>query len=365
MTNYEIIKQNTIFVFMQKLRYLLFPITIIYIGITMFRNWLYKVRIKRSFKFSLPVINIGNLSVGGTGKTPHTEYLIKLLKDTHHLATLSRGYGRKEFGFKIADHKTTSKQIGDEPLQFYKKFGTDITVAVESDRVKGVMDICYQKEDVDLVLLDDAYQHRSIQPGFNILLTDFNRPFYSDYVLPVGDLRELRQGKNRADIILMTKCPNFNEIDKTEIIHKIKPASTQTVFFSKVIYGDVYKFNTFKPIENPKENVILVTGIAKPNPLLNYLKKYYNVLEHCKYTDHYRFKEKDIDDISNLLVKFAELDPIIITTEKDAMRLIGCQFEEKIKQQPWCYQTITVEIDEKDKFDKLIFDYVQKNRRDY
>jgi len=331
----------------------------------MFRNWLYKVNIKRSFKFSIPVINIGNLSVGGTGKTPHTEYLIKLLKDSHQLATLSRGYGRKEFGFKIADEKTTSRQIGDEPLQFYKKFGTDITVAVESDRVKGVMDICYEKEATDLVLLDDAFQHRSIQPGFNILLTDYSRPFYSDYVLPVGDLRELRRGKDRADIIVMTKCSDFESLNKIELTKKINPTKHQSVFFSKVVYGDVYELNTFKVTDNAKKNIILVTGIAKPNPLLNYLKKSYNVIEHCKFTDHYRFKEKDIDDISNLLIKFAELDPIIITTEKDAMRLIGCKYETKVKQQPWFYQTITVELDDKEKFDKLILDYVQENRRDY
>jgi len=350
---------------MQKLRYLLFPITIVYIIITMFRNWLYKVKIKRSFKFSIPVINVGNLSVGGTGKTPHTEYLIKLLKDSHHLATLSRGYGRKEFGFKIADEKTTSRQIGDEPLQFYKKFGEDITVAVESDRVKGVMDICYEKEETDLVLLDDAFQHRSIQPGFNILLTDYNRPFYNDYVLPVGDLRELRRGKNRADIIILTKCSDFKSLNELELTKKINLAKHQSLFFSKVVYGDVYELNTFKVVDNTKKNIILVTGIAKPNPLLNYLKKNYNVLEHCKFTDHYRFKEKDIDDISNLLIKFADLDPIIITTEKDAMRLIGCEFEVKVKGQPWFYQTITVELDDKEKFDKLILDYVQENRRDY
>ena len=350
---------------MQKLRFLLFPFTIVYIIITMFRNWLYKVNIKRGFKFSIPVINIGNLSVGGTGKTPHTEYLIKLLKDSHHLATLSRGYGRKEFGFKIADNETTSRQIGDEPLQFYKKFGEDITVAVESDRVKGVMDVCYAKENTDLVLLDDAYQHRAIQPGFNILLTDYNRPFYTDYVLPVGDLRELRSGKNRADIIIMTKCGDFEDLNKTELIKKIGPNSNQSVFFSKVVYGDVYELNSFEIVEKPKKNIILVTGIAKPNPLLKYLKKSYNVLEHCKFTDHYRFKEKDIDDISNLLIKFAELDPIIITTEKDAMRLIGSEFESKVNQQPWFYQTITVELNDKEKFDKLILDYVQENRRDY
>lgn len=351
---------------MQKLRFLLFPISIVYALVTMFRNWLYKVRLKRSFKFSIPIINVGNLSVGGTGKTPHTEYLIRLLKDSHHLATLSRGYGRKEFGFKIADENSTARQIGDEPLQFYKKYGNEITVAVESNRVKGVMDVCYNKEETNLVLLDDAYQHRSIQPGFNILLTDFSRPFYSDYILPVGDLRELRSGKKRADVIIVTKCPDSELINKSELINRIKPNSKQSVFFSRIVYEPV--LTALSPNNSPLsrgENIILVTGIAKPNPLLNYLKKNYNILEHCKFNDHYQFKEKDIHDIHNLLVKFADSDPMIVTTEKDAMRLVGSSFEKEINQKPWFYQAITVEIDEKEEFDAKILKYVQENRRDY
>ena len=159
---------------MNWLRFLLFPFALIYMLITVVRNWLYKVRIKRGFRFSLPIINIGNLSMGGTGKTPHTEYLIRLLKDTHNMATLSRGYGRKVYGFQLADELSTAFSIGDEPMQFQTKFGTDITVAVDADRVNGVTEICYQKPETDLVLLDDAYQHRSIHPGFNILLTDYN-----------------------------------------------------------------------------------------------------------------------------------------------------------------------------------------------
>ena len=351
---------------MHNLRYLLFPFSMLYAAITMFRNWLYKVRLKRSFKFSIPIINVGNLSVGGTGKTPHTEYLIRLLKDTHQLATLSRGYGRKEFGFKIADDNSTSRQIGDEPLQFYKKYGKGITVAVEADRVKGVMDICYQKEDTDLVLLDDAYQHRSIQPGFNILLTDYSRPFFRDYIMPVGDLRELRSGKKRSDLIIVTKCPDFETIEKSSLIKKIKPLDGQKVFFSKVVYDPILKpLNQSHSLALASKNIILVTGIAKSLPLLNYLKKEYNVLEHCKFNDHYQFKEKDITDIHNLLVKFVDLNPIIVTTEKDAMRLVGSAFEKETNHKPWYYQGITIEIDDKEGFDKKILKYVQENRRDY
>jgi tetraacyldisaccharide 4'-kinase len=351
---------------MKYLRFILFPISLIYIVITSFRNWLFDVKIKREFRFSLPIINIGNLSMGGTGKTPHTEYLIRLLKNNHKLATLSRGFGRKEFGFKIADDESTSKQIGDEPLQFYKKFGKDITVAVESDRVKGVMDICYAKEETDLVLLDDAYQHRAINPGFNILLTDYNKPFFSDYVLPVGNLRELRKGKKRADVIVVTKCVDFESVDKGYLIDKIRPNNGQKVYFSKVVYGLIQPFNTeMSSLNNSSQNVILVTGIASPKPLFDHLHKTHDILEHCKFNDHYQFNEKDIDDIHNLLVKFADKKPIIITTEKDAMRLIGGSFESEILKQPWFYQTIEVEIDNKEEFDKEILNYVQKNRRDY
>lgn len=347
-------------------RFLLFPFAILYASVTIFRNWLYNVRIKREFKFSIPIINVGNLSVGGTGKTPHTEYLIRLLKNNHNLATLSRGYGRKEFGFKIADDKSTALQVGDEPLQFYKKYGNDITVAVESNRVKGVMDICYQKDDTDLVLLDDAYQHRAIKPGLNILLTDYNSPFYNDYILPIGNLRELRSGKKRADIIIVTKCVDFEKIKKSHLIKKIKPLPHQKVFLSCIKYNSnltPFSGNTDAPLST--QNIIVVTGIANAKPLLKFLKTKYNVLEHCKFTDHYRFKEKDIDEIHNLLVKFASSNPAIITTEKDAMRLIGSEFEKKINENPWYYQPIEIIIDEKEEFDNQILKYVQENRRDY
>ncbi len=352
---------------MQYWRLIFFPLTILYILITEFRNLLYQLNIKRSFKFSIPIINVGNLSMGGTGKTPHIEYLVRLLKNNHHLATLSRGFGRKQRGFIIADDKSNAEQIGDEPLQFYKKFGHEITVAVEADRVKGVMDLCYQKEDIDLVLLDDAYQHQAIKPGFNILLTDYNKPFYKDFVLPVGDLRELRKNKNRADVIVVTKCPDFNSIDKGKIIKSIKPLKHQEVFFSKIVYNSTITpcFGDDLEINPLTKYAILVTGIANPNPLVDFISKRFKILKHVKFSDHYQFNSNDIDEIHNLLVKFDEFLPVIITTEKDAMRLIGNDLEQKIKHKPWFYQGIKIEIDRQKEFDNKILNYVQENRRNY
>ncbi|HIP35893.1 MAG TPA: tetraacyldisaccharide 4'-kinase [Crocinitomix sp.] len=352
---------------MRYLRFVFFPFTILYIIITEFRNLLYKVNIKRSFKFSIPIINVGNLSMGGTGKTPHIEYLIRLLKNNHHLATLSRGFGRKQRGFIIANEHSNAEQIGDEPLQFYKKYGKEITVAVEVDRVKGVMDLCYAKEKTDLVLLDDAYQHQAIKAGLNILLTDYNYPFYNDYVLPIGNLRELRKNKKRADVIIVTKCPGFKDINKGYLIKKIKPLSHQKVFFSRIKYNN--QLTNFDDTEvsfnSMSKSAILVTGIANPIPLIMHLEKKIKILKHLKFLDHYQYKQKDIEEINNLLIKFEAFSPIVITTEKDAMRLLGTKIEPLIYKSRWFYQEIEVEIDNKNEFDKIILNYVQKNCRDY
>jgi len=350
---------------MRFLRFLLFPLSILYASITSFRNWLYKVRIKRSFKFSLPIINIGNLNMGGTGKTPHIEYLIRLLKQDHHLATLSRGYGRKVYGFQLANSESSALSIGDEPMQFQYKYGNEITVAVDTDRVNGATEICYRKEETDLILLDDAFQHRAIQAGLNILLTDFYQPFYNDYILPVGNLRELRSGMKRADIIIVTKCPDFSKTNQQKISQNINPKPHQTVFFSKIKYGNILGLTKINNFNKSRSKLIVVSGIANPNPLIEHLSQNHVILKHFKYPDHYQYKEKDIVEIHNLLTKFADEDVSIITTEKDAMRLKSDQFKTLIDDKPWFYQEIEVVIDEAERFEKLIFDYVQKNRRDY
>jgi tetraacyldisaccharide 4'-kinase len=347
---------------MKIFRILFLPITIIYGAITILRNGFYRVGIFKSSKFSIPVISVGNLSMGGTGKTPHTEYLIHLLKNRYTLFTLSRGFGRKERGFIIAYENSTSRQIGDEPLQYYKKFGKEIGVAVEANRVMGVMDICRIHPETQLVLLDDAYQHRAIYSGLSILITTYAEPFYTDFLLPVGNLRELRHGKNRANVIIVSKCPALNDSEKQVIISKIKPTKEQTVFFSRMKYGQVESLTlgTEAPILENK-NLVVVTGIADATPLIAHLSKNNKILHHFNFNDHHNFKEADLIEIHNLFDKFAPENPLIITTEKDAMRLMDDSFKNRIKNYPWFYQSIEVEIDNCEKLNQIVNEYVEKN----
>ncbi|UKN02135.1 tetraacyldisaccharide 4'-kinase [Paracrocinitomix mangrovi] len=327
------------------------------------RNLFYNRKIMKSSKFSIPVINVGNLSMGGTGKTPHVEYLIRLLKEDFKTATLSRGFGRKERGFIIADAKASANRIGDEPFQYYKKFKDDIVVSVEANRVLGAMDLFRIHPDINVLLLDDAYQHRSIYAGINILLTDYNHPFYKDFILPVGNLRESRLGKKRADIIIVTKCPSLSDGEKNKIKSKIKPTTHQQLFFSHIKYGDVCKFNGEK-INLSGSKVILVTGIANAAPLKSYLESNAEVLHHFNFPDHHTFKESELEEIHNIFDKFAAESPLIVTTEKDAMRLLDKAFEKVIEKYPWCYQQIEIEIDNHQQFDELILKYVKENNPD-
>lgn len=314
----------------------------------------------RSSKFSVPVINVGNLSMGGTGKTPHIEYLIRLLKDDKKVATLSRGFGRKQRGFIIADESSDAEQIGDEPLQFYKKFGNQIIVSVEANRVLGAMDLFRQHDDVEVLLLDDAYQHRSIYAGLNILLTDYNAPFYQDLILPVGNLRESRSGKNRADIIIVTKCPDLSFEEKERIQKRIQPAGHQKLFFSRIAYGDAFTFKG-DVIDLKNRNVIVVSGIANATPFIQKLEQEAHILKHFNYIDHHTFKPSDLEEIHNIFGKFAAENPLIVTTEKDAMRLMHPKFKEDLAEFPWVYQTIQVEIEPKEEFDQLVKHYVEEN----
>ena len=322
---------------------------------------MYNRGLLKSSKFSLPVINVGNLNMGGTGKSPHVEYLIRLLKDQHRLATLSRGFGRTERGFQIGDRWSTAAQLGDEPLQFQKKFGNEITVAVEADRVLGALDLFTERE-IDVLLLDDAYQHRAIYAGLNILLTAYDDPFYKDVILPVGNLRESRIGKRRADIIIVTKCPeNISEEEKDRIVKRIKPGRHQKVFFSKIKYGDVLNFDgEFQKLSGQK--IILVTGIANAQPLVDYLSKNHEIIKHFNFNDHHKFRAEEITGIHNIFDKFAAEKPLILTTEKDAMRLMTDEFLEMTENYPWFYQSIEVGIDRKEEFDKTVTSYVKNNR---
>lgn len=339
------------------MRYILFPFSVVYGFIVLTRNFLFDLKILKSSSFDVKTILVGNISAGGTGKTPHIEYLIRLLSNEFHIATLSRGYGRKTNGFVKANENSTAQEIGDEPLQFFNKF-PGIQVAVDAKRVNGVIELMSQDEPPEIVLLDDAFQHRQLKAGLSILLMDMNLPFYKDFMLPTGNLREFPRGKKRADAIIITKC-NESLTDKERAAIRLKINSPETpIFFSQIEYGEpelLVKKNE-KSIEQASSFVV-VTGIANPKPLLNYLTKFGKEIIHLNYPDHHPFSAKDIAVILEKYKK--DKNRIVLTTEKDAMRLRG--FGE-LKNVPLFYLPIKVAIQKDEKrFNKLINDYVRNN----
>lgn len=300
--------------------------------------------------------------MGGTGKTPHVEYLIRLLKDRKEVATLSRGFGRTKRGFLVADDKSTAMDVGDEPLQFFTKFKQDIVVAVEANRVLGAMDLFFRYPDINVLLLDDAYQHRAIHAGLNILLTDFSHPYSTDMILPVGNLRESKSGRRRADIVVLTKCPDFDELDKDQWRKDLRLEDNQSLFLSKIAYDQLIDLQGERFKSKP-DRIIIVSGIANADPLVEYLNNSHEILHHFEYRDHYRFKAQDIQEIHDLFDKFADDNVVIVTTEKDMMRLKNRSEFVGINDYPWGIQSIKVELDEPDKFDQIVVDYVENHHR--
>ncbi|MGJ8684994.1 MAG: tetraacyldisaccharide 4'-kinase [Nonlabens sp.] len=298
---------------MQLLRNLLFPFSVLYDGITTARNWAFEKGYLKQESFDVPVIVVGNLSTGGTGKTPMIEWLVN-----HHqgkkIAVLSRGYGRKTSGFIEINDSHTALEVGDEPLQIKNKFGDSIVSAVCEKRVDGIQKLL-SDHSLDLILLDDAYQHRHVKASHYILLTSFDKPYYNDYLLPTGDLRESREGANRAHTIIVTKCPvDISDDEKAAIIKKIKPQPSQQVCFSTIAYDEVLisKDSQIEWNDVTFNSITAVTGIAKPAPFIDFLEKRFDV-EHIEYGDHHRFRESEINDIKK--------KKMVITTEKDYTRL--------------------------------------------
>ncbi|AOW20277.1 tetraacyldisaccharide 4'-kinase [Urechidicola croceus] len=308
---------------MSKVRKILYPISILYGEITKARNKMFDKGVLKSIKFEIPVIVVGNLSVGGTGKTPQIEYLIRLLKDQYRVAVLSRGYKRKSKGFIIASNKETAHTIGDEPFQYYKKFD-DIIVAVDADRVNGIQQLKKIENPPEVILLDDAFQHRKVAAGFNILLTSYNDLYVDDSMLPSGNLREKIEGANRAQVIIVTKCPKkLDEREQYQIAAKLEPTLYQTVFFSTIEYDEVVKSNSSEMhIDELKDyEILLITGIANPKPLCSFLKSKKLKFEHLEFPDHHNFTKKDFLDIRKKINKFNSTKKLILTTEKDFVRL--------------------------------------------
>ena len=310
---------------MKLLRFLLFPFAVLYDIITRFRNCFFNVGILKSTSFDIPVIAVGNLSVGGTGKSPQIEYLIRLLKDNYKIAVLSRGYKRKTEGFQLVNDTHTAEDVGDEPLQFYKKFKKDVTVAVDANRTNGIQQLLQRKNPPEVVLLDDAYQHRKVTASSYILLTKYNDLFVDDFLLPTGNLRESRRGAKRASVIVVTKCPeNLSKAEKEKIVRKIKPKSYQKVFFTTIAYDENLKGTEELAVSDLKDKkVLLVTGIANPKPLLNFLKEKGVSFKHLNFPDHHNFTQQDISTIKKSFDELPSEQKIILTTEKDYMRLEG------------------------------------------
>ncbi|MGI9525797.1 MAG: tetraacyldisaccharide 4'-kinase [Weeksellaceae bacterium] len=343
-------------------RFLLAPFAGVWWMITQMRNIMYNAGIFPSKKFNKAIIVVGNLSVGGTGKSPHTIYLLDLLYNQFKVAVLSRGYGRETSGFIVANYDSNAQEIGDEPMQFFNRFKNRIVVSVGEDRVMALKEL-FNKFKLDAVILDDAYQHRKLKTDYNILLTSYNNLYSNDYVMPVGSLRESRRNADRANIIIVTKCPReLSNEEKDKIKKELKVKEHQHLFFSKIAYSNELKHYSLPlDIESVKNyNILLLTGIAHANPFISFCKSHFKEVNHLNYPDHYNFKPNDIEQIK---VVFDEMeDPkIILTTEKDYMRLK----QEYALIENLYYLPITVEMDEAVKFNKIILDYVTKNTRSH
>lgn len=344
---------------LKSFRYILFPFSILWGFIIWIRNKLFDKNILRSATFNFPLICVGNLAVGGTGKTPMAEYLIRLLRNKYSVATLSRGYKRKTKGFAIADDNTTPVDIGDEPMQLHKKF-PEITVAVAEERVVGIPQLLHAKPGTQVIILDDAFQHREVRAGLNILLTEYEDLYTRDFILPAGNLRDVKSSSKRAHIIVVTKCKShLNEEERQAIIEEINPLPDQQVFFTKIEYASPYHLFTKETrfIEHDC-NILLVCGIANPTPLKETLTNYTDTYEMILFRDHHIFSIDDLKEIKKQFSKIESANKIILTTEKDGVRL--AKYENELKDLPVYVLPMRHKFlfGEEEKFDATIISFV-------
>tara|TARA_R110001599_G_scaffold170952_2_gene361355 strand:+ start:1130 stop:2188 length:1059 start_codon:yes stop_codon:yes gene_type:complete len=349
---------------MKLLRWILFPISVLYGWLMSFRNHLYNIGKKPQVEFDRTIISVGNLSMGGTGKTPMVEYLIRLLQKEYSLATLSRGYGRKTRGYRMASETDTAETMGDEPYQYYRKFGANISVCVGEERVLAIPSAIMEKEDIEVFLLDDAYQHRKVARDFNILLSDFNHPFYEDYILPTGELRESRKGAKRADCVIVTKSPEaIDEQERREIKANVKTyLGEKPVFFSHIEYDKpqlVFEHETQQLAY--KGDVVLLTGIADNTVFKSQMASKYNVQKEFIFEDHHNFTSKDMDGIEEYLTK-QPIDLPIVTTEKDMVRLLTLAEHSLFKKAAVFYIPIRFALEEEEKFTSRLFKVLEQKK---
>ena len=342
------------------MRFLLLPFNLVYLSIVSIRNILFDWKIFKSTTYDIPIICVGNISVGGTGKTPHIEYLINLLSG-YKLTILSRGYGRESKEKKLVSLESNYLDVGDEPLQIKQKF-PHTNVIVSKNRRKGIEEILKKHPDTDVVLMDDGFQHRWVNTGLNIILNNYSRPIYSDYLMPIGRLREPKSSIKRANIIITTKCPNINEEERNYISTKLNICKKQKIYFSSIRYGKCREIFSNKIIDNIKGyNILLVSSIANAEELKKFLRRNQNLVTHLEFPDHHKYTNSDIE---NILVKFNSYNSdknIILTTEKDKVKLVN--FKDDLKGNHIYFLPIEINLKESEKFNNEIIKYVTEHKR--
>lgn len=356
---------------MSFIRLILIPVSLIYGFFVWLRNKLFDFNILPSKKYDFPIITVGNLSVGGTGKTPHVEYILNFLHDQFKLATLSRGYKRKTSGFVLANENSTAHQIGDEPMQFNSKF-SDVVVAVDGNRKRGITQLLKKYGDLNTIVLDDAFQHRYVEAGMNILITPFSNLYVDDFFLPSGRLRESKGGSKRADIIIVSKThKRLSPLERRMIRTKLNPKPYQKIYFTYYEYGDfipLFKKNKKKrdTVFSGDYSALLVTGIAKSSGLSYYLKNNLKEVIDLKFADHHDYTINDVLKIKKIFDNIVADNRLIITTEKDAMKLLSDKFESVLGDLPIYYLPIEVKFHEPDgeEFNEQLLKYVRNNKID-
>ncbi len=348
----------------------LLPLSWLYGAGVSVRNTLFESNVLKSRSFDIPIVAVGNITVGGAGKTPHVEYLVELLRDEFKVAVLSRGYKRKTHGYQLANSTTQMHEIGDEPYQMLHKYA-GIHVAVDANRCRGIERLITDTttNDTEVVLLDDAFQHRYVKPGVNILLVDYHRLIVYDRLLPAGRLREPQNGKNRADIVIITKCPddlkpmNFRVLQRAMSLYPY-----QQLYFTTLDHGPLkplFPDGHTPPLVSQLDNVLLVTGIASPEQMTRDLKAQgVKHLQNLRFADHHQFTPSDVEAI-NMAYKMMKKPAVVITTEKDATRLEHIKGLSREVRQNIFIQPIKIKFmqNDKEKFDNQIINYVRKHQR--
>jgi len=352
---------------MRTFRIFFLPFALIYGFFVKLRHLLFDIGLLRSKTYKIPIIGVGNLVLGGSGKTPHVEHLTRMLSEEFKVAILSRGYGRKSKGYIKADQYSKYEDIGDEPMQYYRKFRGQAVIAVDGNRRRGIKYLMEDKDFHDVILMDDSFQHRYVKPGISILLTDWQKLYKKDYLFPVGKLRDIVSAAKRADIIIVTKTNNvLSPFTRRNVESIIKPEPHQKLYFSHIQYGDFTPLDGFSNNKLPKHinTILLFTGIANPYPIQEYLRDKCIDFVAMDFPDHHNYKKSDLIAVRDKFDSFFTHNKIIITTEKDSMRLINSPYLSELNNLPVFYIPIKIKLHKQDSksFKNQIIEYVRENK---